>query len=110
MRIVALVLAFFLAFVCLDGRSFRTIATSAALAQSNERGSLPDVDDSELFLQNASRASGPQRDYSQEVEALIKRMTLEEKVGQMTQLTISMITSGQDQKIQIDPAAVGQRS
>ena len=30
-------------------------------------------------------------------------MTLEEKVGQMTQLTISMISKGQDQNIQIDP-------
>ena len=31
-------------------------------------------------------------------------MTLEEKVGQMTQLTISMIVSGRDQNIKIDPA------
>src|SRR5688572_26933232 len=31
-------------------------------------------------------------------------MTLEEKVGQMTQLTMSMIVSGTDQNIQVDPA------
>jgi len=37
------------------------------------------------------------------IEALLKRMTLEEKVGQMTQLAIGMISKGQDQTIQIDP-------
>ena len=31
-------------------------------------------------------------------------MTLEEKVGQMTQLEIGMVTTGQDQNIRIDPA------
>jgi len=31
-------------------------------------------------------------------------MTLEEKVGQMTQLTLGIIVTGQDQNIQIDPA------
>ena len=39
-------------------------------------------------------------------------MTLEEKVGQMTQLTLEMIVDGHDQDIQIDPAklqkAIGQ--
>ncbi len=47
--------------------------------------------------------AGPERDNSQKIEALLKRMTLEEKVGQMTQLTIGMIAKGQDQNIQIDP-------
>jgi len=36
--------------------------------------------------------------------SLLKRMTLEEKVGQMTQLAIGMIATGQDQTIQIDRA------
>ncbi len=31
-------------------------------------------------------------------------MTVEEKVGQMTQLTLEMIVSGHDQSVQIDPA------
>ncbi|MFS8086626.1 MAG: glycoside hydrolase family 3 protein, partial [Acidobacteriota bacterium] len=62
-----------------------------------------DIDDSDLFFQNALR-TGLQRDDSQKIEALLKRMTLEEKVGQMTQLAIGMITKGQDQNIQIDPA------
>src|SRR5262245_10152656 len=73
--------------------------------QSDDRGPVSaDVDDSDLFFQNAVRGKGPERDNSQKIEALLKQMTLEEKVGQMTQLTISMIVSGQDQDIQIDPA------
>jgi beta-glucosidase len=63
-----------------------------------------DVDDSDLFLQNAIRAAGPERDNSQKIDALLKRMTLEEKVGQMTQLAIGMISNGRDQTIQLDPA------
>src|SRR5438477_1122625 len=74
-------------------------------AQSADRGQVSaDIDDSDLFFQNTIRASGPQRDNSQKIEALLKRMTLEEKVGQMTQLAIGMIATGQDQTVQIDPA------
>src|SRR3954469_4435790 len=104
MRIVTLVLAFYLAFVCLDGHRLTTTATSAAPMQSPDQGPVSaDIVDSDLFFEATSRTPS-QRDYSQQVDALIKRMTLEEKVGQMTQLTISMITTGQDQNIQIDPA------
>src|ERR1043165_8222213 len=62
-----------------------------------------DVADSDEFFQRATRTS-PQRDYTQKIEDLLKRMTLEEKVGQMTQLAIGMITSGHDQDVRIDPA------
>ncbi|PYS34571.1 MAG: hypothetical protein DMF75_06110, partial [Acidobacteria bacterium] len=74
-------------------------------AQAVERGPVTaDIDDSDLFLQKTIQAAGPQRDDSQRIEALLKRMTLEEKVGQMTQLAIGMIAKGRDQEIQIDPA------
>ena len=43
-------------------------------------------------------------DYSAKVEALLKKMTLEEKVGQMTELEIGQVTTGSDQNIAIDPA------
>lgn len=43
------------------------------------------------------------KDYSREVEALLAKMTVEEKVGQMTQLEIGQVTSGGDSNIQIDP-------
>jgi len=62
-----------------------------------------EVIDSDEFLQRTIR-TGPERDNTQKIEALLKRMTLEEKVGQMTQLTMSMIVSGTDQNIQVDPA------
>ncbi|HJP91839.1 MAG TPA: glycoside hydrolase family 3 N-terminal domain-containing protein [Pyrinomonadaceae bacterium] len=62
-----------------------------------------DLMDSDEFFQRASR-TGPQRDYTQRIEDLLKRMTLEEKVGQMTQLAIGMIVSGRDQDVRIDPA------
>jgi len=39
-----------------------------------------------------------------EIEKLLARMTLKEKVGQMTQLEIGMITDGRDQQIHINPA------
>jgi beta-glucosidase len=71
-----------------------------------------DVHDSDEFLQDAIRGRGPERDYSQKIESLLKQMTVKEKVGQMTQLTLEMIVSGHDQSIQIDPAklqkAIGQ--
>src|ERR1700682_4810385 len=70
----------------------------------DDRGSVTvDINDSDKFFQNAINSAGPERDDSQKIEALLKRMTLEEKVGQMTQLTIGMISKGQDQNIQIDP-------
>src|SRR5215218_6985830 len=62
-----------------------------------------DLVDSDEFFQRASRTS-PERDHTQKIDDLIKRMTLEEKVGQMTQLAIGMIVSGRDQDVGIDPA------
>ncbi|HEY2960820.1 MAG TPA: glycoside hydrolase family 3 N-terminal domain-containing protein [Pyrinomonadaceae bacterium] len=61
------------------------------------------VIDSDEFFRRASRAPAL-RDYSQQIDALVKRMTLEEKVGQMTQLAIGMIATGNNQEIKIDPA------
>ncbi len=80
-------------------------SVSASPVQAVERGPVTaDIDDSDLFFQSTIRAAGPQRDNSQRIEALLKRMTLEEKVGQMTQLAIGMVAKGRDQEIQIDPA------
>jgi beta-glucosidase len=80
----------------------KTLAGHAQTADG--RGPVyTDIDDSDVFFQGAVK-SGPERDNSQKIEALLKRMTLEEKVGQMTQLTLGMIVTGQDQNIQIDPA------
>src|SRR6267378_1180581 len=80
------------------------IATKRSNA-ADERGPVSsDIADSDQFYQNAIRDAGTKRDHTQKIEGLLKRMTLEEKVGQMTQLQIGMVANGHDQEIQIDPA------
>ena len=84
--------------------SFNPSAASATRHATDERGPVAaDVNDSDEFFRTASSSAGPERDNSQKIEALLKRMTLEEKVGQMTQLTLGMIVTGTDQNIKIDP-------
>src|ERR1041384_4299918 len=105
MRIVALVLAIATLSPWLGLSTQSANALASVPLQTSARGPVTaDIDDSDQFFQNTIHAAGPQRDYSPKIEALLKRMTLEEKVGQMTQLTINMIVNGQDQNIQIDPA------
>ncbi|MGI8917074.1 MAG: hypothetical protein ACR2H6_00640, partial [Pyrinomonadaceae bacterium] len=66
--------------------SMKTLAGPVRTA--DDRGPVAaDINDSDEFFQGAVK-SGPERDNSQKIEALLKRMTLEEKVGQMTQLTL----------------------
>src|SRR5260370_38750091 len=63
------------------------------------------IRDSDLFLKQATHVSTkPTRSQKLRVEALLARMTLEEKIGQMTNLVIDTITTGKDQDIRIDPA------
>jgi len=105
MRILALVFAISLLSVWLSPPVHKAKGLGSVPSQSGERGPVnADVDDSDQFFKNAIQVAGPQRDNSQKIDALLKRMTLEEKVGQMTQLTLGMIVSGHDQNIQIDPA------
>ncbi len=99
MRIIALTL---ITALCLQIFCLQLQQTSAHTF--HERGDAgADVNDSDVFFQSATRAR-PARDVTRRVEELLSRMTLEEKVGQMTQLEIGMVTSGQDQTSQIDPA------
>ncbi len=67
--------------------------------------SAPAVVDSHVFLQtNIAPPAGPSAaTFAAAVDKLLARMTLKEKIGQMTQLEIGMITDGQDQAIQINP-------
>src|SRR6185436_15320889 len=62
-----------------------------------------DLLDSDEFFQRTSR-TGPEKNNTQKIEDLLKRMTLEEKVGQMAQLAIAMVVTGRDQDVKIDPA------
>ena len=57
---------------------------------------------SDEYFQKAVRSPPQKHDNSAKIEALIRQMTLEEKVGQMTQLTIDMVTKGKDQEVEID--------
>jgi beta-glucosidase len=68
-----------------------------------EAQTTADLLDSDEFFQRASRTA-PEQNNTQKIEALLKRMTLEEKVGQMTQLALAMVVSGRDQDVKIDPA------
>jgi hypothetical protein len=61
-----------------------------------------DINDSDEFFRSAIRSRGQGRDYSQKIEDLLNQMTVEEKVDQMTQLTLAMIVSGHDQNIEVD--------
>ncbi len=63
-----------------------------------------EIADSDAFFKEMTKKPRPARDNTARVEALLKRMTLEEKVGQMTQLTMGMFVSGTNQDVKVDEA------
>lgn len=63
-----------------------------------------EITDSDAFFKEMTRKPKPARDNTARIEALLKKMTLEEKVGQMTQLTMGMFVDGRDQDVKIDEA------
>jgi len=85
-----------------------------APAQTNPRAVSPlvnyqgpaaeEVLDSQKFFETALKTGNRVVDRTSEVAALLARMTLEEKVGQMTQLEIGMVSNGKGAKTTIDPA------
>jgi beta-glucosidase len=101
MRRIALALA---SILCMQTFCLQLQQTSAATVMDEKGTVSSDINDSDAFFQAALRRAKPARDYTRRIEALLSRMTLEEKVGQMTQLQIGMISTGRDQEIQIDPA------
>src|SRR5277367_4508929 len=63
-----------------------------------------DAVDSQAFLRSHMTPAGPPASASAAaVEKLLAQMTLKEKVGQMTQLTIETVVDGKDQDIHINP-------
>ena len=90
--------------ICL---SIFCLPSQQSLAQTDtsvKKIAATDIPDSNAFWQNAMSLKRPRADHSKQIEALLKQMTLEEKVGQMTQLTLGMIVTGRDQDVKIDPA------
>jgi len=71
-------------------------------AQSNRDLVNREIADSDEFFKEVTRKPQPKRDNKARVEAMLKKMTLEEKVGQMTQLTMGMFTSGTNQDVKVD--------
>src|SRR5882762_10004268 len=63
----------------------------------------PGIVDSQAFLRRNLTPAGPPASASAAaVEKLLARMTLKEKIGQMTQLEIGMVTDGQGQSIRVN--------
>jgi beta-glucosidase len=88
-----------------SGKAFPASA-SLPLSANNTNGDpvKDEVTDSQVFFDNAVSTRSKTPDYTAKIEALLGRMTLEEKVGQMTQLEIGMICDGSNQSLKINPA------
>jgi len=72
--------------------------SAAAAAQT------PATDSGAFLAREVAAGAAARTDHSQRVRDLVSKMTLEEKVGQMTQLEIGMISTGQSAALKIDPA------
>ncbi len=100
MKITALLLN-----IALLVATFCTPLQQSFAQTANNRDSVSrEIADSDAFFKEMTRKPQPVRDNTARVDALLKKMTLEEKVGQMTQLTMGMYVSGRDQDVQIDEA------
>jgi beta-glucosidase len=95
MKIKSLILFIALIFQIFSPFAAQTLAQTKA----NE-----DFSDSGEFFKTVARRPIAKRNDAAKIEALLRKMTLEEKVGQMTQLTIDMVTSSDDQNVRIDSA------
>jgi len=97
-----------IAFCLLTGQIL-SVFSAQLFAQNNPNA---DFTDSDAFFKTVVRRPASKRNDAAKIEALLRRMTVEEKVGQMTQLTIDMVTSGKDQDVRIDQTklekAIGQ--
>lgn len=71
--------------------------------QQSSAQARADFPDSAAFLAEVTKRPRL-KDHSVRIEALLRKMTVEEKVGQMTQLELGQITSGTNSDIEIDQA------
>ena len=79
-------------------------ALTSLLAAQDVPHSSPPFPDSQSFLEAQLRPLRPLPPAaSRRVRDLLSQMTLKEKVGQMTQLEIGMITDGQEGNLRINP-------
>src|ERR1700730_18646771 len=92
--------------VLLAGARSLPLATGRAEDRATDHASDHPADavDSQAFLQSHMTPAGPAASsFAPAVDKLLAQMTLKEKVGQMTQLTIETIVDGKDQDVRINP-------
>ncbi|MEW6130134.1 MAG: glycoside hydrolase family 3 N-terminal domain-containing protein [Acidobacteriota bacterium] len=99
-----------LLFICSQTFNLQSVAFNSDSSDSTSllliNGKDPvneDLLDSQAFFEKASQAPRPSAAINAKVEVLLRKMTLEEKVGQMTQLEIGMICDGSNQDLRINP-------
>src|SRR5580704_8842014 len=80
------------------------LAGARSLPLAANRAADQGAVDSQAFLESHVTPAGPAAGtFAPSVEKLLAQMTLQEKVGQMTQLSIATIVDGKDQDIHINP-------
>jgi beta-glucosidase len=88
--------------------SLHALAPLASVAGQQQAAavarSAPEATDSHAVFRRMLRAPAPNTEAARRAEELLAKLSLEEKVGQMTQLEISMVSNGRNQEIKIDPA------
>jgi beta-glucosidase len=79
--------------------------SAAPLRLAPDRLPVPqDTPDSQAFLDRVAAAGPKLAETDARVEALLKQMTLEEKIGQMTNLVIDTVSTGRGADLRVDPA------
>jgi beta-glucosidase len=101
-RLLALCVASFALAVSIPLAAQQKIPASQA-SPNQEAAVQTEVLDSQQFLLKHIAPRKPAKDYSAAVEKLLSQMTLKEKVGQMTQLDILMVSDGHNQENRINP-------
>jgi beta-glucosidase len=79
------------------------VAQLTTPAMSQSAAASPQILDSHEFLLKAKQHPASVG-HENEIEQLLAKMTLQEKIGQMTQFDIQMVTDGQNQSIKVNPA------
>ena len=78
------------------------VCTIAAVPSGADDAVSGTVDSQTFLKKNLTPAGPPASAFAAAVEKLLGQMTLKEKIGQMTQLEIGMVTDGMDQAIRIN--------
>ncbi len=86
-------------------RGFSVLLAFASLVAAQEGRAPARPQDSAAFLESHTAPLPPlSADDTRRIDSLLRQMTVKEKVGQMTQLEIGMITDGSGDAIHIAPA------